>query len=291
MAHVSERVVLVTGASAGIGAACVQRLVRAGARVAMAARRADRLAALQRDVDPSGARTLILPGDITDAADRARWIVNVVEHFGGLDVLVNNAGYGQRGPLECVPLADVRRNYETNVFALLGLTQLALPHLRARRGRVVNIGSVAGRIARPLTAVYDSTKHALEALSDGLRGELAPFGVHVALVRPGFIATEFIDAADRESRAALAETGPYAPYLGDFGRTSTRLRRWAGQPDDIARLVEHAVYARYPKTHYAAPRHAQLLLFLRWLLPVRAWDRLVRLRAAPSAPANSAGSA
>ena len=154
---------------------------------------------------------------------------------------MNNAGYGTRGPVELVPVALIRRNFETNLFALIALTQLVVPHLRAGgSGRIINIGSVAGRIARPLSSVYDATKHALEAVTDGLRGELKPFGIEVVLIRPGFIRTEFVDAANSASEPVIANAGPYAPYFEGFRGNYRRWLSWAGGPDDIARLVEKA---------------------------------------------------
>jgi NAD(P)-dependent dehydrogenase (short-subunit alcohol dehydrogenase family) len=271
------QVVLVTGASAGIGEAIVRRLVRGGARVACTARRADRLEALRADVDPDGTRVLVLPGDVTSADDRLRWIESVRARWGRIDALVNNAGYGERGPVELVSVERIRRNFETNVFALVALTQLAIPHLRAQGGgRIVHIGSIAGRIARPFSSVYDSTKHALNALADGMRGELRPFGIDVVVIEPGMILSEFVAAADAASAEFLADKGLYAERWADVERGFDRLRRLAGTPDDIARLVERALRARRPRSRYCGPLHAKLGLFLRWLLPDRAFDAIFR---------------
>ncbi len=279
MQRLDQRTVIVTGASSGIGEAVVRRLVARSANVVLFARRAARLQALAAEVDPAGERTLAVAGDIAVAADRERLVTRAVERFGGVYALVNNAGYGQRGPVESVPLEKVRANFETNVFALLGLTQAVVPHLRqAGGGRVVNVGSVAGRIARPLTSVYDATKHALEAFTDGLRGELKPFGIHVSLVRPGFILTEFVEAADRVSKDQVQAAGPYAPFAQSMSGSARKLRRIAGKPDDVARVIEHAVAATSPRSHYAVPGHARVFLFLRWVLPTRLLDHLVRLR-------------
>lgn len=280
MSHASDApVILVTGASSGIGAAIARRLATRGCRLALLARRADRLETLARELDPDGARVLAVAGDLTAEADRIRFVDTAVAHFGRIDGLVNNAGYGQRGPLETVPLADLRANYETNVFSLIGLTQLVIPHLRAAGGgRVVNIGSVAGRIPRPLTSIYDSTKHALEALTVGLRGELKPWGIRVSLVRPGFIASEFVAAADRASEAALQGLGPYEPYFRGHREKSGLLWKLAGQPDDVARAVEHAMLSRYPNKTYATPGHARVFLALRWLLPSAVFERVVAMR-------------
>ncbi len=279
MPSLAGQVVLITGASSGIGEATARRLARAGARLVLFARREDRLAALARSLAPAGPPLLAVTGDITVEADRRRLVDAALEKFGRIDALVNNAGYGTRGPLELVPVELLRRNFETNVFSLVALTQLVLPHLRAQRsGCIVNIGSVAGRIARPLSSVYDSTKHALEALTDGLRGELQPFGVRVTLIRPGFILTEFADTAHRASEPILENAGPYAPYLGGFRAGYQKLHRIAGVPDDIAQLVARALASDCPAPRYAAPLHAKIFLGLRWLLPARLFAWLVRLR-------------
>jgi len=279
MRSLADQVVIITGASSGLGEATARRLARGGAKLVISARRAERLEALARELDPSGQRVLAIAADVTDAAGRQRLVDGALQKFGRIDALVNNAGYGTRGPVELVPVELIRRNFETNVFSLIALTQLVIPHLRRRgAGRIINIGSVAGRIARPLSAVYDSTKHALEAITDGLRGELAPFGIEVVLIRPGFILTEFVDAANTVSAPVIENPGPYAPYFESFRAVYQRAQKFAGRPDDIARLVERALTARRPAPRAAAPMHAKLLLFLKWLLPARVMDRIVRLR-------------
>lgn len=275
----SGQTVIITGASSGIGEAVARRGAVDGANVVLFARRRDRLEKLAAEIDPSGQHTLCVAGDVTRAEDRARLVAETIAKFGRIDGLVNNAGFGQRGPIEQIPLDAIRRNFDTNVFALLGLTQEVAPHMREQgHGRIVLIGSVAGKLARPMTSTYDATKHALEAFADGLRGELKPFGIHVALVRPGFILTEFIEAADSASANVMEKLGPYAPYAAEHRGASQRLRRVAGRPDDIAKLVLHALSSASPKSHYAGPFHAKVFLFLRWLLPTSWIDYGTRLR-------------
>lgn len=279
MPPLREQVILVTGASSGIGEAIARRLAREGARLILTARRADRLQALAQSLDPSGNTVIAVAADITSEEDQERLVQSAFQRFGHIDALVNNAGYGQRGPLEILPVTSLRQNFEVNVFSLIALTQRVLPHFRKQgHGRIVNISSVAGKIARPLTSVYDSTKHALEALSDGLRGELLPFGIDVVVIRPGYIATEFAEAAQRASEPVLDLPGPYAPYLAAYERGYQRSHHFARPPDVIAKLVQRALSARRPRTHYAGPAHAWLFLFLRWILPARVFDRLVRLK-------------
>ena len=279
MPNLAGQVVIITGASSGIGEETTRRLVRGGAKIAISARRPDRLGALARELDPSGANILAVAGDVTSDADRRQLVTATLAKFGRIDGLVNNAGYGTRGPLEIVPVELIRKNFETNVFSLIALTQLVLPTMRAQgSGCIVNIGSVAGRIARPLSSIYDSTKHALEAITDGLRGELKPFGVRVTLIRPGFIVTEFIDAASLASDQYTDNAGPYTPFMAGFRVGYQKLQLVAGVPKDIARLVERALTADNPAPRYSGPFHAKIFLLLKWLLPDRVLEFIVRLR-------------
>lgn len=279
MGETRERVALVTGASSGIGEAVARRLLSQGWCVAMTARREDRLVTMVKLLDTAGDRTLTLVGDITSPEDRKRWVTRTYERWGRIDTLVNNAGYGQRGPIELVPVDAMRANFETNLFALVALTQLVIPLMRARgHGRIINIGSVAGRIARPFSSVYDATKHALNAVSDGLRGELQPFGIDVVVIQPGFIATEFVAAANKASGEVLDHMGVYNEAWEALQASIGRLKRLAGKPDDIADLVDRALRARRPRARYSGPRHAKLFLAVKWLLPDRVFDAVFRVR-------------
>ncbi len=279
MPALSGQVLIVTGASSGIGEAIARRLVRRGTKLVITARRPELLEALARELDPSGAAVLAVAGDINSDADRRALVAAALKKFGRIDALVNNAGFGTRGPLELVPVDAIRRNFETNVFSLLALTQLVIPAMRERgSGCVVNIGSVAGRIARPLSSVYDATKHALEAFTDGLRGEMQPFGVRVTLIRPGFIATDFINAADKASGEFTENVGPYEPFWAATRAGIQKLRHVAGAPDDIARLVEKALGSDNPAPRYSGPFHAKIFLFAKWLLPDRLVEYVLRLK-------------
>jgi NAD(P)-dependent dehydrogenase (short-subunit alcohol dehydrogenase family) len=290
MGKLDGQVAVVTGASAGIGEATVRYLAREGARVVMAARRLDRLDQIKREIEAAGGVAHPIVVDITNEDDRRRLIGETVEKFGRIDALINNAGYGQRGPIEIVPVEKIRQNFETNLFSLIALTQLAIPVMRGQgSGRIINISSVAGRIARPLSSVYDATKHALEAISDGLRGELAPFGIQVVIIEPGFILTEFVQVANEVSRPVIEQENHYAPFFSGFATGYQRLRKIAGRPDDIAELVVRAMAARRPRNRYAAPRHARVALALKRWLPDRVFNYFLARQSGVTAEKLKAG--
>lgn len=273
MGKLDGQVVIVTGASAGIGEAASRRLAGEGAVVVMTARRAGRLETLKQEIESAGGRALTIVGDVTSTSDRQRLVQETMRECGRIDGLVNNAGFGQRGPIELVPVEAIRQNFETNLFSLIALTQLVIPIMRGQgSGRIVNISSVAGRIARPLSSVYDSTKHALEAISDGLRGELAPFGIKVVVIQPGFIITEFLGVATENAREIIEHPGPYADSFDKVSGAIQRLRKLAGRPEDIAEAIFKALSARNPRTRYAAPGHARFALAAKRLLPARVFD-------------------
>lgn len=278
-----RQVVIVTGASAGIGRASAEWLGREGASVVLVARRKAKLDELQREMEAAGGRALAIEADVTSAEDRQHIVSKTMSTFGRIDALVNNAGYGQRGPIEIVPIEAIRRNFETNLFSLIALTQLVIPIMRKQAvGRIVNISSVAGRVASPLSSVYDATKHALEAVSDGLRGELAPFGIKVVIIEPGFITTEFLGVANEVSREVIEQDSPYTASIARRNESMRRLRKLAGTPDDIAELVVRALAVTNPRARYAAPRHARVLIALRRFVPERVFDYVNRQTARSS---------
>lgn len=262
-------VALVTGASSGIGAATARTLQSLGHVVHGAARRTDRLA----DLETEGIHPLAL--DVTDEASLQAGVAAVLEHSGRIDVLVNNAGYGSYGAIEDVDPAEAQRQFDVNVFGAMRLTQLVLPDMRARRsGTVVNISSMGGRFHTPLGGWYHATKFALEALSDALRVEVAPFGIDVVVIEPGGIATEWADiAADH-----LEETSGSGPYADQAAAVSQTLRRSTDRdssPQVVADAIARAVSAQRPRTRYAVGFGAKPLIAARRVLPDRAFDALV----------------
>src|ERR1700730_13436870 len=203
----------IPGCSTETGRATASRLARSGWTVYAPARRAESISALQQD----GCRTLAL--DVTDEASMRSAVDAIEQAEGAIGVLINNAGYSQSGAIETVPIEAARRQFETNVFGLVRLTQLVLPRMRAQRwGKIVNVGSMGGRLSFPGAGAYHATKHALEAVSDALRFELRGFGIDVVLLEPGLIRTEFGDTATA-SMASIpsSDEDPYARFNATVG--------------------------------------------------------------------------
>jgi len=267
----TTKVAIVTGASSGIGEETAKRLAGLGYTVYAAARRVERMAHLTA----AGIRPVKV--DVTDDAALAAFVDEVIAESGRIDVLVNNAGYGSYGSVEDVPMAEARRQVDVNVFGLARLTQLVLPHMRAQRGGyVVNVSSVGGRIYEPLGGWYHATKFAVEGLSDSLRLEVAPFGIHVVVIQPGAIRTEWADIAAeglRERSAGTAYADQAALVSGVLKRSENP--RLTSGPTVVADAVARAVQARRPRTRYAVGRGARTVLTARRLLRDRSFDRLV----------------
>lgn len=275
----AQRSVLVTGASTGIGEAIARRLDARGYRVFAGVRSAadgDRL----RAGAGGGLEPLLL--DVTRGEEVAAAAAAIVAATGGrLDGLVNNAGIAVGGPLEFVPLDQLRRQLEVNVVGLLAVTQAMLPLLRRSRGRVVNIGSIAGRSVAPMVGPYCASKHAVEALTDGLRLELHGSGVEVSVVEPGAVRTP-IWRKGRDQLAGAAGSLPptalerYGDRLAFFGRILAFNERRGVAPDAVADAVVHALESETPRTRYLVGVDARLRAFQRWLLPDRWADAVIR---------------
>jgi NAD(P)-dependent dehydrogenase (short-subunit alcohol dehydrogenase family) len=261
-------VTLVTGASSGMGKDFALRLIAEGHTVYAAARRTERMG----DIAAAGGVTLAL--DVTDDASMVEAVARIVREQGRIDVLVNNAGYGQYGALEDVPIAEGRRQMETNLIGVARLTQLCLPHMRAQgRGRIVNVSSIGGKLALPLGGWYHASKYALEGYSDALRNEVRAFGIDVIVIEPGGVASEWAQIATSEAQRHSA-TGAYAGLVEKFSEMQMKQRGLPG-PVVISDLVVKALKSTRPKARYHGGFMAAPLLFLRWLLPDRLFDRVL----------------
>jgi NADP-dependent 3-hydroxy acid dehydrogenase YdfG len=273
-----SRAVLITGCSSGIGRATAERLAGTGWTVYATARRVESI----EDLEQRGCRVLAL--DVCDDRSMADAVATVEREERAVGVLINNAGYSQSGAVESVPMDQVRRQFETNVFGLTHLTQLVLPGMRRQGwGKVVNLSSMGGRLTFPGGGVYHASKHAVEALGDALRFEVRGFGIDVITIEPGLIRTEFGDTAVGSiGSAAGGEGGPYGEFNAAVASsTSTAyekgpLAKLGGSADDVARVIERAIGARRPRARYRVTPSAKLLLTQRRLLPDRAWDAFLR---------------
>jgi NAD(P)-dependent dehydrogenase (short-subunit alcohol dehydrogenase family) len=276
MADRVSRSVLVTGCSSGIGRATAERLVARGFTVYATARRVEAIA----DLEARGCRVLAL--DVTDEASMQAAVGTVVDEQGAVGALVNNAGYSQSGAVEEVPMAEVRRQFETNVFGLVRMCQLVLPGMRAQRqGRIVNVSSMGANFTFPGGGFYHATKYAVEAISDALRFEVKGFGIGVVIVQPGIIRTGFADAATDAIHGATPAEGPYATFNAAVAGSTQSvyergpLARLGGAPETVARTIERAITARSPKIRYRVTPSARLLVGQRALMTDGMWDRML----------------
>lgn len=269
--------ILITGCSSGVGRAAALAFRAAGHATFATARDPKAIAAL-REIGCA-----ILPLDVTDEASRRAAVEEVERQFGSVGVLVNNAGYGQYGPIEEVSLDAMRRQFETNVFGAVRLCQLVLPAMRrAGKGRIVNVSSVAGRVSVMGGGPYHAAKFALEAIADALRPEVEPFGVDVVNVLPGPIATRFETTLLETipGLGAAADAGPYRSFKENLAR---RMRAFLAPDgfgvmtaDHVAQIVFKAATAARPRTRYHVGVIARLGPLGRALAPDRLVDAVTR---------------
>jgi short-subunit dehydrogenase len=267
-----SKAVLITGCSTGIGRATAEHLASRGWPVYATARRADAI----RDLASRGCK--VLPLDVCDDASMSAAVAAIAAAEGAVGVLVNNAGYGQEGAFEEVPMAEVRRQFETNVFGLTRLTQLVLPGMRRQGwGRIVNLSSMGGRLTFPGGAFYHATKHAVEALSDALRFEVQGFGIDVVVIEPGPIKTSFGDTAVDSIGAAGGAGSAYTSFNAVLRQRIREayegpMGRLAAGPEAVAQVIEKAISASRPRTRYPVTAAARILMGLHRWLPDRWFD-------------------
>lgn len=266
MAH-REQVVLITGATRGIGRAAALALARRGHRVVATGRNAELLASLEREAGEARLPMAVWPLDVTDGEAADATVSRTVKELGRVDALVNNAGYGLWGPLELLTMDEVRRLFETNVFATLRLSQAVLPHMRqSRSGTIVNVGSASGQIGNPAGGAYSGTKFALRAMSVIMRQEVAQFGVRVVLVEPGLFRTDFHE----NQVTGQGAQDPASPYAANLERVRARLDRSpyaGGDPRRVADIVRKAIEKRRPKARYTVGPDAWAAAFAARFVP------------------------
>ncbi|HVK78823.1 MAG TPA: SDR family oxidoreductase [Kofleriaceae bacterium] len=269
-------IVLITGATAGIGRTTALHLARHGYHVIATGRRTAELDALRAEA-PAGARldTTVLDVTSTESIARAVAEVDRLTDGHGVDVLVNNAGFGLVGPLTEIPDGELRRQYDTNVFGLMAVTRAFVPAMRARgRGRIVNVSSMGGKMTFPFMGAYNSTKYAVESLSDALRYELAPLGIDVVLIEPGVIHTNFADTS-MKSVPAYQDT-IYGPAIAKADQLRARMEATGVGPEVVARAIHKAIRRRRPAARYVTPWYGRVVMGLLAVTPTRVRDAAMR---------------
>lgn len=268
----TQKVILITGASSGIGFDAARVLAKQGHKIYAAARRTDLMEPLKSD----GVVTMHM--DVTDDESIRQGVEQVIAAEGRIDVLVNNAGYGFFGAIENVKMEDARRQLEVNVFGLARLCQLVIPHMRKQKsGRIINISSIAGKLVMPFGGWYHVSKFSVEALSDAMRIELKPFGIDVSMIEPGGIKTDWGIIAAKHLRNSSLGT----PYEEATLNESKILHKaysgnYLSSPKVITKAISKAVNSRCPRARYRTGAFAHTGVFIHWLLPAKCWDAMMR---------------
>ena len=264
-----QRVALVTGASSGIGKATAELLARNNYYVFAIARRMDRLEQMRSDhIEP-------IYLDVTDAEAIRASVDHVISTKGRIDVLVNNAAFGQLGAIECVSMEAARHQFDVNVFGYARFMQAVLPHMREQKsGSIVNIASALGRMAIPGFGWYAASKYAIEALSESLRGEVLKFGIKVVVIAPGLIHTEFV-AKEFKLLSTVSHPPVYQKLLAGLHRLLAGEPKAPG-PEIIAKAVLHAVTTSTPPIRHALPVDSKTAVIARWLLGDRIFAWAIR---------------
>lgn len=274
----SNPVVIITGASSGIGAATALALANhPGIHLVLAARRLDALEAIAASCRSVGANVLTVPTDMTEADQAVALGQTTLQTFGRVDAVINNAGYGQMGPVELVPVTQIQRQFAVNVFGAIALIQAVIPAMRAQGGgRIINVSSIAGRVSFPMAGIYSASKFALESLSDSLRMELEPFNIKVSVVEPGPVTTEFVTASANmlETTIVAPSKTPYRAAFAHLEGLNQQVQRQMWSSERVAQVVVRALGDRNPRPRYVAATGGNALLFLmRRVLPTWMVDR------------------
>ncbi|HJO81308.1 MAG: SDR family oxidoreductase [SAR202 cluster bacterium] len=261
--------VLITGASSGIGRATCLYLAQRGYTVIGTSRVASRLDGLREDARNSEVVVHGVEVDINSDSEVERAMPEVISEHGIIDALVNNAGYGLWGPVESLSIDELRAQFETNVFAAVRMTKAVLPGMLAqRRGKIVNVSSVLGRLATPFNGAYASSKFALEGLSESMRTELWPFGVHVSVVEPGLFETDFQAnqvKAERSQDPALA----YSAYVQRYNSRHRRYEKLSSDPVKVSKVIHKIIRSRRPGFRYPVSIEARAGILGARFLPER----------------------
>ncbi|WP_461041810.1 oxidoreductase [Spirosoma harenae] len=266
-----KKVILITGASSGMGKETAKKLIQEGHTVYTAARRIEQM----QDLKAMGGYPIQL--DVTNQADIQRVVDTLIQQEGKIDVLWNNAGYGLYGSVEDIPMEQARKQFEVNLFGLASMTQKVVPYMRkAQSGTIINTSSMGGKIYTPMGAWYHASKHAIEGLSDCLRLELTPFNINVVVLEPGIILTDFSDEV-LKSLGQFSSAGAYAELTNKLVVSTKKTYASGGgsKAAVIANTVSKIVTTNKPKTRYRVGLWAKPLVWLRTYLGDRAFDKLI----------------
>lgn len=275
----SEQVILITGASVGIGAALAELLAQRflGIRLVLAARNVEKLETVATRCRKAGAEVLVVPTDLEKIEQVEALAKSAIAHFGRVDALINNAGYGQMGPIELIPHQATQRQFQINVLSPLALIRALVPIMRDQGGgRIINISSLGGRLAFPFGGLYSASKFALEGLSDALRMELEPFNIKISVIEPGPVSTNFFIAAAQAVEETVT-TPENTPYRVAFEKLKglekyTSSRAWTSER--VAEVILQALTDRNPRPRYVAATGGKILLFMMTkILPTRIVDK------------------
>jgi NAD(P)-dependent dehydrogenase (short-subunit alcohol dehydrogenase family) len=274
--------VLITGATDGLGKAAALLLAERGYRVFAAGRSPEKRAQLDARARQQKLPLESLEMDVCDDGSVQSAVASIHQKAGAIDVLINNAGFVQVGAVEDLSMEDWRRQFETNFFGVLRVTQAVLPRMRERRrGRILMMSSISGFVTPPTQGAYSASKHAIEALSNALRHELYPFGIHTILIQPGYIMTNIQNTAMAltQPHQEKFKNGPYARIYASYLESAAATRAQSKTtPEECARIMLEAIEAPRPKARYGVTPLATFAKWARWLLTDSAADRLIRRR-------------
>jgi short-subunit dehydrogenase len=264
-----KMVILITGASSGMGKTTAQELIKSGHKVYCAARSINKM----KDLENASGK--ILEMDVSKEESISAGVETLIRSEGKIDVLWNNAGYGLYGPVEEVGLDKARYQFEVNLFGLAALTQQVLPHMRKQKsGLIINTSSMGGKIYTPLGAWYHATKHALEGWSDCLRLELKEFGINVVVLEPGLIDTGFAAGVDHHFSKESTE-GPYKRMVTSLLNATSNGSMKGSSPMVIAKTIKRIIKAKKPKTRYLVGAMAKPLVRIRKIFGDKKYDKII----------------
>ena len=268
------KTVLITGASSGIGRLSAIHLAERGYKVIIVARDMNRLEETIRNAPSMASKMHPYKVDVSDSDSLTKTANLILKEWGHIDVLVNNAGYGLKGPLEFLEMWEIQKQFQTNVFGLMEFTRLFIPQMRrGGTGTIINISSVLGRMPLPFNGAYSASKFALDGLPENLRLELAPFGIAVSIIAPGYFDTQFV-ANQTEGIRSQEPENAYKPYQDKYLNRKNTFGRPA-KADKVAATIRKVIESKSPKLRYLVGVDAHYAMFLKTIIPDRLFNYIL----------------